>query len=62
MAKGITHKSTTVLDRLNALWALLTISDSDFNAYMGSYDELFSSSPENTKEDYDNGVPLKAYE
>ena len=61
MAKGITHKSTTILDRLNALWALLTISDSDFNAYMGSYDELFSASPENTKEDYENGVPLKGY-
>ena len=61
MEKGITHKSTTILDRLNALWSLLTISDSDFNAYMSSYDELFSGSPENTKKDYENGVPLKGY-
>jgi len=61
MEQGIIHKSTTILDRLNALWSLLTISDSDFNAYMSSYDELFSGSPENTKKDYENGVALKGY-
>ena len=55
------HKPTTVLDRLGALWGLLTISDDDFNAYMRSYDELFVDSPENTKADHDNGVPLKGY-
>ncbi|MDP6894654.1 MAG: class I SAM-dependent methyltransferase [Acidimicrobiales bacterium] len=61
MAKDVTHKSTTILDRLNSLLALLTISDSDFNAYMNSYGDLFSGSPENTKKDYENGVPLEGY-
>ena len=61
MAKDTIHKSTTILDRLSALWALLTISDSDFNAYMSSYNNLFSASPENTKKDYESGVPLKGY-
>ena len=55
------HKPTTVLDRLGALRDLLTISDDDFNAYMRSYDELFHDSPETTKADYDNGVPIKGY-
>lgn len=61
MVKDALHKSTTLLDRLNALWSLLTISDSDFNAYMSSYEELFFDSPENTKADYENGVRLKGY-
>ena len=61
MVKDVLHKSTTLLDRLNALWSLLTISDSDFNAYMSSYEELFFDSPENTKADYENGVRLKGY-
>ena len=55
------HKPTTVFDRLGALRGLLTISDDDFNAYMRSYDELFVDSPENTKADHDNGVPLEGY-
>lgn len=55
------HRPTTLLDRLGALRGLLTISDEDFNAYMRSYDELFDDSPENTKADHDNGVPLKGY-
>ena len=55
------HKPTTVFDRLGALRDLLTISNEDFNAYMRSYSELFDDSPENTKADYDNGVPIKAY-
>ena len=55
------HKPTTVLDRVGALWGLLTISDDDFNAYMRSYDELFVDSPENTRADHDNGVPLQGY-
>ena len=52
------HKPTTLKDRLGALWGLLRISDDDYNAYMRSYDELFVDSPENTKADYDNGVPF----
>ena len=55
------HKPTTVFDRVGALWGLLTISEEDFNAYMRSYDELFVDSPENTRADHDNGVPLKGY-
>jgi sterol 24-C-methyltransferase len=61
MPEDLIHKPTTTLDRLAALWGLLTISDSDFSAYMSSYDELFFDSPENTKTDYDNGVSLKGY-
>ncbi len=55
------HKPTTVFDRLGALRDLLTISNEDFNAYMRSYHELFDDSPENTKADYDKGVPIKGY-
>ena len=57
----MSHKTTTVIDRLGALKGLLTISDEDFNAYMRSYEELFVDSPENTKADHANGVPLKGY-
>jgi len=55
------HKPTTIRDRLGALRGLLRISDEDYNAYMGSYDELFVDSPENTKADHENGVPIKGY-
>lgn len=55
------HKPTSIRDRLGALWGLLRISDADYNAYMRSYDELFVDSPENTKADYEAGVPLKGY-
>lgn len=55
------HKPTSILDRLGALRGLLTISDADYHAFMGSYGELFVDSPENTKTDYDNGVPPKGY-
>lgn len=55
------HKPPTIRDRLGALWGLLRISDADYNAYMRSYDELFVDSPENTKADYEAGVPLKGY-
>ena len=61
MANDLLHKPTTFLDRLSALWGLLSISDSDFNAYMNSYSELFVDSPENTKMDYENRVQLKGY-
>ena len=55
------HKPTTLLDRLGALRGLLTISDADYHAFMGSYGELFVDSPENTKADYDAGVPPTGY-
>jgi sterol 24-C-methyltransferase len=57
----VKHKPTTVRDRLGALWGLLTISDEDYNAYMGTYAALFVGSPENTKADHDNGVPAEGY-
>lgn len=47
--------------KLDALARLWLISDKEFNAFMGTYAPLFSASPENTKVDYDNGVPLKGY-
>ncbi len=55
------HKPTTLADRLGALRGLLTISDEDYAAYMRSYEELFVDSPENTKADYEAGVPLRGY-
>ncbi len=55
------HRPTTVLDRLGALRGLLRISDAEFHAFMGTYDALFTDSPENTRADYDDGVPLKGY-
>jgi hypothetical protein len=57
----VKHRPTTIRDRLGALRGLLRISDNDYNAYMRSYGELFVDSPENTKADYDNGVPLRGY-
>jgi len=55
------HKPTTLLDRLGALRGLLTISDKDYTAYLRSYGELFVDSPENTRADYEQGVPLRGY-
>ena len=55
------HKPTTVLDRLGAFRDLLTISDDEVDTFMGTSDELFVDSPENTKADYDDGVPLRGY-
>jgi sterol 24-C-methyltransferase len=57
----IEHKPTTVTDRLGALWGLLRISDDDYEAFMGSYGELFVDSPENTRRDYEAGIPPKGY-
>ena len=45
-----------------ALGRLLKTSDAEFKAYMDTYKALFTDSPENTKDDYDNGVPLQGYE
>ena len=56
------HRPTTLLDRLGALRGLLTISDEDYHAFMGSYGELFVDSPENTRADYDTGIAPKGYD
>ncbi len=55
------HRPTTLRDRFGALWGLLRVSDDEFAAFMSTYDELFTDSPENTKADYDSGVPLRGY-
>jgi sterol 24-C-methyltransferase len=57
----VRHKPTTLRDRLGALVGLLRISDDEFQAFMGTYDELFTDSPENTKADHEGGVPLRGY-
>jgi sterol 24-C-methyltransferase len=44
-----------------ALSGLLRISDAEFHAFMGTYGALFIDSPESTRADYDNGVPMQGY-
>ena len=56
------HKPTTTGERLGALRSLLRISDEDYDAYMGTYGELFVDSPENTRADHEAGVPIRGYE
>jgi sterol 24-C-methyltransferase len=55
------HRPTTIRDRLGALVSLLRVSDAEFHAFMGTYDELFTESPESTRADYENGVPMRGY-
>lgn len=55
------HKPTTLRDRLSALRSLVTISDVEFHGFMGTYDELFVDSPENTLADHEAGAPLRGY-
>ena len=55
------QKTTNLLDRWGALRGLLKINDDEFNAYMGTYGELFVDSPENTLADYENGIPMQGY-
>ncbi len=56
------QKMTTLSDRLGALRGLLKISDAEYKAFMDTYGALFIDSPESTKEDYENGVPMQGYE
>ena len=55
------QKVTNVRSKAVALGRLLKTSDGEFKAYMDTYKTLFTDSPENTKDDYDNGVPLRGY-
>ncbi len=55
------QKMTTLTDRLGALRGLLRISDAEYKAFMDTYGALFIDSPEGTKADYDNGVPMQGY-
>ena len=56
------QKTTGLRDRWGALRGLLKLNDDEFQAYMDTYGELFVDSPENTKADYENGVPMKGYQ
>jgi sterol 24-C-methyltransferase len=57
------QKMTNLRSKAVALGRLLMTSDAEFKAFMNTYDPLFiaSAPPENTKDDYDNGVPLQGY-
>jgi sterol 24-C-methyltransferase len=45
-----------------ALGRLITTSDQEYAAWMGTYEELFTDSPENTLGDFESGVPMRGYE
>ena len=55
------QKMTNLKDRLGALKGLLKISDKEYQAFMATYGVLFIDSPESTKADYENGVPIQGY-
>jgi sterol 24-C-methyltransferase len=55
------RKFANLSSKAVALGRLFTTSEAEFKAFMGTYNALFTDSPENTKEDYDKGVPLKGY-
>jgi sterol 24-C-methyltransferase len=57
--ESMKQKMTTIRSKAVALGRLWTTSDAEFNAFMNTYGALFIGSPENTKADYDNGVPLQ---
>jgi sterol 24-C-methyltransferase len=44
-----------------ALYRLLRTGNNEFKAFMDTYGSLFTDSPENTKSDYENGVPMQGY-
>ena len=47
--------------KLSAFRQLIKTNDEDFDAFMSSYNTLFIDSPENTKEDFEQGVPMQGY-
>ncbi|MEH6550697.1 MAG: class I SAM-dependent methyltransferase [Pseudomonadales bacterium] len=55
------QKMTTFRDKFGALRSLLKLSEAECDVYMNTYGELFIGSPENTKADHDNGVPMQGY-
>ncbi len=44
-----------------ALYRLLKTSNTEFKAFMDTYNTLFADSPENTKSDHEQGVPMQGY-
>ena len=55
------QKKTNLSTKLGALGSLWKLSDSEFNSFMNTYGALFIDSPESTKDDYENGVPMQGY-
>ena len=55
------QKMASLRPKAVALVRLFTTSETEFQAFMGTYNALFTDSPENTKADYDNAVPLQGY-
>ena len=55
------HKTTNLRTKASALRRLLKLTDAEVDVYMNTYGELFVDSPENTKADYENGVPMQGY-
>lgn len=53
---------TSLRTKAGALARLLKTSDAEYQAFMGTYAPLFSTSPENTKADHENGVPMRGYQ
>jgi len=47
--------------RTAALGQLLRTRDDDFTGFMDTYEALFTDSPENTLEDFTDGVPMRGY-
>ncbi len=55
------QKMANLRSKAVALVRLFTTSEAEFQAFMGTYNALFTDSPENTKADYGNGAPLQGY-
>ena len=51
----------TLRTKASAVGGLLRISESEFKAFMGTYNKLFQDSPENTLEDYENSIGMAGY-
>ncbi len=61
MVERVLVRLTNVRSKAVALYRLLRTSDADFAAFMNTYDTLFTDSPENTRADRENGVPMQGY-
>jgi sterol 24-C-methyltransferase len=63
MAFG-SQQSAKLRSKAVALGHLLSMGGAEFKAFMATYDALFiaPTSPENTKDDYEQNVPLRGYE
>ncbi len=55
------QKMKNIRSKAAALGGLLKISDDEFGAFMNTYGALFIDSPESTKTDYENDVPIQGY-